>query len=82
MSVSSEGALNEFLMDDSPNEKLAHLQNFVALCKDRSAIMAAGVVWNKELDDRDHVIDQEALIRTDIRCTKQTTLLDLSQCKN
>ncbi|BBN17937.1 hypothetical protein MPTK1_7g18160 [Marchantia polymorpha subsp. ruderalis] len=85
MSGSSEAALNELLVDDSPDEKPAHLHNllkFVALRKDRSAIMAAGGVWDKELDGGDPAIDEEALIRTAIRCTKQATQLDLSQCKN
>lgn len=77
MSGSSEAALNELLVDDSPDEKPAHLHNllkFVALRKDRSAIMAAGGVWDKELDGGDPAIDEEALIRTAIRFEKTSDI--------
>ncbi|KAL2613073.1 hypothetical protein R1flu_024765 [Riccia fluitans] len=85
MTGASEGALNELLSDECSDDKPIHLHNllkFVALRKDRSAIMAAGGVWDKELDGGDPAVDEEVLIRTAVRCTKQATQLDLSGCSN
>ncbi|CAM6124426.1 unnamed protein product [Calypogeia fissa] len=83
MSGFSEAALAELLSDNSVEDKPPHLHNllkFVALRKDRSAIMACGGAWDKDLDGGDPATDEGALLRTAIRCTKQSTQLDLSSC--
>uniref|UniRef100_A0A7I4AB36 EF-hand domain-containing protein n=1 Tax=Physcomitrium patens TaxID=3218 RepID=A0A7I4AB36_PHYPA len=78
-------AYAEFLSDKSTDDKPAHVHNllkFVALRKDRSAIMAAGGRWDEELDGGDPTNGDSALIKAAIRCTRDSTQLDLSGCKS
>lgn len=65
-------AYAEFLSDKSIDDKPAHVHNllkFVALRKDRSAIMAAGGRWDEELDGGDPTNGDSALIKAAIRLT-------------
>lgn len=60
----------EFLSDKGTEDKPVHLHNllkFVALRKDRSAIMAAGGPWDKELDGGDPASGDSGLIKAAIR---------------
>jgi len=85
MSGLTVGAFAKFLSEKTTElDKPFHLHNllkFVALRKDRSAIMAAGGTWDPEVDGGDPAIDDTALIRAVIRCTKDSTQLDLTACK-
>nr|XP_024373654.1 uncharacterized protein LOC112281406 isoform X1 [Physcomitrium patens]PNR55140.1 hypothetical protein PHYPA_006034 [Physcomitrium patens] len=84
MSGLSSDAYSEFFSDKSTEDKPAHIHNllkFVALRKDRSAIMAAGGRWDEELDGGDPTDGDSALIKTAIRCTREYLQLDLSDCK-
>ena len=70
MSGLTSDAYAEFLSDKITEEKPSHIHNllkFVALRKDRSAIMAAGGRWDGELDGGDPTNDDSALIRAAIR---------------
>lgn len=70
MSGFSEAALAELLSDSCVEDKVPHLHNllkFVALRKDRSAIMACGGPWDKDLDGGEPATEEEALLRTAIR---------------
>lgn len=70
MSGLTSEAYAEFLSDKSTEEKPSHIHNllkFVALRKDRSAIMAAGGRWDEELDGGDPADGDSALIRAAIR---------------
>lgn len=72
MSGLSSDAYSEFFSDKSTEDKPAHIHNllkFVALRKDRSAIMAAGGRWDEELDGGDPTDGDSALIKTAIRLT-------------
>jgi hypothetical protein len=70
MSGLSSEAYAEFLSDKNTEDKPSHLHNllkFVALRKDRSAIMAAGGRWDRELDGGDPTNGDSALIKAAIR---------------
>lgn len=70
MSGLDSEALAEFLSDKSSEDKPSHIHNllkFVALRKDRSAIMAVGGRWDEELDGGDPSNGDSALIKTAIR---------------
>lgn len=70
MSGLSPEAYAEFLSEKTTEEKPSHIHNllkFVALRKDRSAIMAAGGRWDEELDGGDPTNGDSALIRAAIR---------------
>ncbi|CAK9252121.1 unnamed protein product, partial [Sphagnum jensenii] len=85
MSGLTAEAFAEIVSEKSMEDKPTHLHNllkFVALRKDRSAIMAAGGIWEQDLDGGNPATDDSALIRTAIRCTKESTQLDLSGCKS
>eukprot|EP00897_Mesotaenium_endlicherianum_P006610 jgi/Mesen1/5978/ME000302S04977 len=97
MSGADEAAWKELLEDNKPGgddkdgskekdkDKVAHLHNllkFVVLRKDRGAIQAAGGQWDAALDGGDPAVGDGALLRTAIRCTKESTGIDLSPCAN
>lgn len=70
MSGLNAEAMAEFLSDKASEDKLSHVHNlikFVALRKDRSAIMAVGGRWDEELDGGDPSNGDSALIKTAIR---------------
>ena len=70
MSGLTPEACAEFISDKTTDEKPSHIHNllkFVALRKDRSAIMAAGGRWDEELDGGDPTDGDAALIRAAIR---------------
>lgn len=72
MSGLTAEAFAEIVSEKSMEDKPTHLHNllkFVALRKDRSAIMAAGGIWDQDLDGGNPATDDSALIRTAIRFT-------------
>jgi len=83
MSGLTVGAFAKFLSEKTTElDKPFHLHNllkFVALRKDRSAIMAAGGTWDPEVDGGDPAIDDTALIRAVIRLivVDHTTLISV-----
>ncbi|GBG70117.1 hypothetical protein CBR_g5747 [Chara braunii] len=85
MSGLDENAQKDLATEKAADEKILHLHKligFVTLRKERerSAIMSVGGTWDKELDGGDPEVDDSVLIRTAIRCTKETIQVDLSEC--
>lgn len=83
MSGLTSEALAEFLQEKSSEEKPSHIHNllkFVALRKDRSAIMAVGGRWDEELDGGDPANGDSALIKTAIRLTSGSHIVN-SDCR-
>lgn len=86
MSGIDEDNWTDVLGEPKSNDKdkatyIHNLVKFVALRKDRSAIMAPGGHWDPTLDGGDPAAGDESLISAAIRHTKEQTGVDLSNCK-
>ncbi|AQK82538.1 ATP/GTP-binding protein family [Zea mays] len=82
MSGMSKGAFANITSLRSTEERVVHLNNilkFAVFKKDRS-LFAIGGPWNADIDGGDPSADCSCLIRTAIRCVKETVHVDLSSC--
>lgn len=82
MSGMSKGAFADITSLRSTEERVVHLNNilkFAVFKKDRS-LFAIGGTWNAEIDGGDPSVDCSCLIRTAIRCVRESVQVDLSSC--
>jgi len=65
----------------SSTSHLSHLIKFLVAKKDRNELFCFGGQWSPSKDGGDPSVNDDALIRAAIRCTKELAQLDLSTCK-